>query len=508
VAQGQEAKGDLDGAYQTVSGVVDRLEAYRAELAPIDFLKQGFGDRFGDAYGVAVNLAMRRGRAAEALTAAERLRSRAFADMLARRRVREADQAKAESGAWTLGGDAPGGPPDGVPADSPHMLAAMDSVAFGALATRLTTTIVVYWINDAGSYAWVVQPGGAIHAVVLAITPAQLRRAVRRAADDVPDVAINRSSSGHVTAVVGTRAAYRSLYQQVWAPLTRWLPDAADARVTVIPHGPLFALPFGALLDGRGRYVIERYSMHYAASGAVLDDAAKGAQTAAAPDARRLLVADPQPLPEVANGVRLAGLAAARVEVRTIASMVGPGADQLVGGRASEAAVRAALPGARVAHFATHAIVSDDDPLGSYLMLGRGGVGAGATEKDGRLTASEVAGLSLSADLVVLGACRSARGPVSSDGIAGLTRSFMAAGAPSVIATLWDVSDQPTARVMTQFYAGYLTGLSKDRALRAAQLALLRDLRRGKVTRTVGEGTLTYAEHPHLWAGAILIGAP
>ena len=139
---------------------------------------------------------------------------------------------------------------------------------------------------------------------------------------------------------------------------------------------------------------------------------------------------------------------------------------------------------------------------------GASSAGGPASDRDGRLTASEVAGLSLRAHLVVLGACRSARGPLSSDGIAGLTRAFMAAGAPSVVATLWDVSDRATAKVMTRFYASYLTGTSKDRALRAAQLALLQDLRDGKVTQRVGETTLTYAEHPHLWAGAILIGAP
>ena len=97
---------------------------------------------------------------------------------------------------------------------------------------------------------------------------------------------------------------------------------------------------------------------------------------------------------------------------------------------------------------------------------------------------------------------------MSSDGIAGLTRAFMTAGVPSVIATLWDVSDETTARVMTRFYVGYLAGTSKDRALRTAQLALLRDLRAGRIRTTVAETTLTYAEHPHLWAGAILIGAP
>jgi CHAT domain-containing protein len=61
---------------------------------------------------------------------------------------------------------------------------------------------------------------------------------------------------------------------------------------------------------------------------------------------------------------------------------------------------------------------------------------------------------------------------------------------------------------MTRFYRSYLAGSAKDDALRVAQLALLRDLRAGRVTRTVGETTLTYAEHPHLWAGAILIGTP
>jgi CHAT domain-containing protein len=201
-------------------------------------------------------------------------------------------------------------------------------------------------------------------------------------------------------------------------------------------------------------------------------------------------------------------LTAARAEARAIASLFSTNVDLLVGESASETAVRAGLGTSRVVHFATHALVSDSDPLGSHLMLGAGDAGNRAPEQDGRLTASEVAGLSMTADLVVLGACRSARGPVSSDGIAGLTRAFMTAGAPSVVATLWDVSDQTTARVMTRFYAGYLTGTSKDRALRVAQLALLADLRAGKVRLAVGETTLTYSEHPHLWAGAILIGAP
>ncbi len=94
--------------------------------------------------------------------------------------------------------------------------------------------------------------------------------------------------------VVNSRAAYRALHVMLWAPIEQWLPQDPAARITIVPHGPLFALPFGALLDGRGRYVIERHSLHYAASGAVLDDAATRTQTVAAPAARRLLVADPR----------------------------------------------------------------------------------------------------------------------------------------------------------------------------------------------------------------------
>jgi CHAT domain-containing protein/tetratricopeptide (TPR) repeat protein len=501
LAQVWEARGDLTLAQQTLDGVIEQLERYRSELAPSDFLKQGFGDTFGDAYNVGVRVAMRRGDDPRALTAAERLRSRAFADLLAFRRQREADQAEVETGTWALGGPAMRLPAPGAFADSPHLARALDSGALAALAARLNTTLVVYWLQGAVSYAWVVQPGGAIHGVELGASPGAISRAVARASDATPDVAIDTAASSTVD-----REPYRALYAMLWAPIEAWLPGDADARLTVIPHGPLFALPFGALLDPRGRYVIERFAIHYAASGAVLAEAAGPRPPPA--ETQHLLVADPRPLPSVAAAVRLPPLAGARAEVRAITAMLGAAAELLVGPAASESAVRDGLSRARILHFATHAIVRDADPLGSHLLLAPSGGERPASERDGRLTAGEVAGLRTAADLVVLGACRSARGRISSDGIAGLTRAFMAAGAPSVIATLWDVSDETTARVVTRFFAAYTQGVSKDRALRAAQLALLRDLRAGRMTRKAGEATLTFPEHPHLWAGAVLIGAP
>ncbi len=140
-------------------------------------------------------------------------------------------------------------------------------------------------------------------------------------------------------------------------------------------------------------------------------------------------------------------------------------------------------------------------------MLGAA-ANAATQDHDGRLTASEVAGMTLEGELVVLAACRSARGPISSDGIAGLTRAFQSAGVPTVLATLWDVSDRTTARVVDRFYREWTAGASKDAALRAAQLALIRDLRAGRVTANAGGTRIVYPEHPWLWAAPILIGAP
>jgi CHAT domain-containing protein len=390
--------------------------------------------------------------------------------------------------------------------DSPRSAPALDADGLAALARRLESPVVIYWIHEYGSYVWVVRPDGSVHAASIPLSAGRLRAAIREAVDVPPELQLTRSSSGVVKAAVGSREVYRELYEALWQPIEPWLPSVPGARVAVIPHGPLLALPFGALSDRSGTYLVERFSLHYAASGTVLLEALD--RMARPADATRaLLVADPAPVPSSGTDAGQAPLPGARVEVESIARMLAGSADVLVGRQATETAVRAALPGARVVHFATHALVDDADPLGSHLVLGAG-ANSGAQDHDGRLTASEVAGMTLESELVVLAACRSARGPISSDGIAGLTRAFQSAGVPTVLATLWDVSDRTTARVVNRFYREWTAGASKDAALRAAQLALIRDLRAGRVTANVGGTRVIYPEHPWLWAAPILIGAP
>jgi len=155
-----------------------------------------------------------------------------------------------------------------------------------------------------------------------------------------------------------------------------------------------------------------------------------------------------------------------------------------------------------------HAFADEGGDRDPFIALASSRGVHGAHEVDGRLTASEIYALPLTADLVVLSACRSASGKISSDGIADLSRAFIAAGAPSVVASLWEAADAPTAILMKAFYRAYAAGESKDRALRDAQLHLLRELRAGHVTVDANGTRATLPEHPMFWAGFVLQGRP
>ena len=114
----------------------------------------------------------------------------------------------------------------------------------------------------------------------------------------------------------------------------------------------------------------------------------------------------------------------------------------------------------------------------------------------------------MGADLVVLSACRSGRGRVTGDGVAGFTRAFISAGARTVVASLWDAPDEPARRLMASFYRQLAGGHDKAESLRAAQLARLADLRAGRVKVTSPAGEVVLPPHPALWAGFRVHGLP
>jgi CHAT domain-containing protein len=299
------------------------------------------------------------------------------------------------------------------------------------------------------------------------------------------------------------RAAWQALYQLLIRCVRDQLPTAPGSRIAIVPHGPLFLLSFAALQDEDGRYLLEKYTLHYAPTVGLLQLTHDKRLPSGSPK-RFLLIADPASMPARPDGQRLVPLPGARREVTAIAPLLaGSSVTVLTGHQANISDVRHRMRDATVIHFATHGIMRDDAPFGSFLALGRSALGV---EDDGRLTADEIYGLDLRADIVVLSACRTALGEISGDGIAGLTRAFFYAGASSVVATMWDVADEPTVHLMPEFYRLLVRGRDKARSLRGAQLKLLADLRAGRIKIASSVGETTLAEDPFFWAGFVLVG--
>jgi CHAT domain-containing protein len=182
-----------------------------------------------------------------------------------------------------------------------------------------------------------------------------------------------------------------------------------------------------------------------------------------------------------------------REEANAIASLAGErSVFKATDFRASRATVLdGTLQGHRIVHFATHGVLDNQRPALSGLILSlfdeRG------APQNGFLRLHDIYNMRLDADLVVLSACQTALGKeIRGEGLVGLTRAFMYAGAPRVVATLWQVSDLATAELMKRFYRGVLQQkLPPSAALRAAQRQMARDPRWAS---------------PYYWAGFVMQG--
>ena len=500
-ARANAALGQQDDAIADARGALETYERIRQSLLPLDFVKRGYADLIQGVFDFTVGAFEEAGRHAEAVETAEAARGRALADLMASRTQVASDGAPSpganrEAAALLTGAGRADAAPAGL--DSPVATRALSARELSTLAAAHHTTIVSYWVGAERSFVWVIRGDGAVYSATLPVTRARLQQLVDRASL-APTIAVEG------VAVKPDRAelALRRLYDTLIAPIDALLP-APGARLTLMPHGPLFSLSFAALTSRRGRYLVERYALHDVPSGAVL---ALGASRQASQATGWLLVADPQPRP--AGAARLPALPGAAREIAA-ASATAPvhAVRRLAGAAASERAFRAALAEARVVHVAAHAVVPERDVAGAFLAFGPTRNGAPASDADGRLSSAEIYDLPINADLVVLSACRSGRGRITGDGVAGFTRAFISAGARTVVASLWDAPDQTTRRVMAGFYRQLAAGHDKAESLRAAQRALLADLRAGRVKVGSPAGEVVLPPHPALWAGFRVHGLP
>jgi CHAT domain-containing protein/Tfp pilus assembly protein PilF len=303
------------------------------------------------------------------------------------------------------------------------------------------------------------------------------------------------------------RRMARELDHRLMEPLRALLGDST--RLLMSPEGPLNLLPVQALVDERGRYLVERYSISYLSSGRDL----LRMQTARSSHTPAVIVADPTfdepdgaPMLQIASSRRgttiaadlkdlyFAPLAGTAQEARAIHSLI-PNARMLTGRDATESTLKH-VDAPSILHIATHGFFLPGSSGNPLLRSGLALAGANrrnGDDDDGIFTALEASGLNLwGTRLVTLSACDSGIGEVhSGEGVYGLRRAFVLAGAESLVMSLWPVSDSVTREMMTAFYAGLQRGLGRGEALRQVQLAILK--RKGR-------------EHPFYWASFIQSG--
>jgi CHAT domain-containing protein len=316
----------------------------------------------------------------------------------------------------------------------------------------------------------------------------------------------------------------RSLVQPPWT-LARDLGRRLDARLMqpvrehldamtqllLAPEGLLNLIPFGALVDERDRYLIETFSFNYLASGRDLLRPEKHDK----PRSPALIVADPnfdvegpaiasaQPGPASTqaarsrnfSGIRFDSLPGTAAEARALKHIL-PDAVTLTGLQATETALKQ-IKGPRILHVATHGFFLEDQGTNpSEASRRRGNTGHTAENPmlrsglaftganlfrsgndDGILTALEAAGLDLvGTRLVVLSACDTGAGDVKNgEGVFGLRRAFVVAGAETILMSLFQVEDEATKSLMVDYYRRLAQGEGRTEALRQAQLAFLQD---------------------------------
>ena len=339
--------------------------------------------------------------------------------------------------------------------------------------------------QDSELFIWVVKPTGEI-----AFRRVDLKFLQQEKTSLENLVATSRILKGPRTRQ--GEAARAKLHQLAIAPIADLLPTDPNARVIFIPQESMFLLPFPALRDTAGRYLIEKHTILTAPAIDVLTLTNQQRQQLAAkypepPQGKEVLVVGNPTMPTLKKrgekAYRLASLPASEQEAKEIAKLLNTQA--IVGDRATKVNILQQLPSARLIHLATHGLLDDIRELGVPGAIAL----APSANDDGFLTAGEILKLKLNAELVVLSACDTGQGKVTGDGVIGLSRSLIVAGVPSTIVSLWAVPDVASALLMTEFYRHLASNPDKAQALRQAMLT-----------------TMKQYPQPDNWAAFTLIG--
>lgn len=270
---------------------------------------------------------------------------------------------------------------------------------------------------------------------------------------------------------LGYRTAAQALYTRVFGQSARTL--RGKTRLVIVPDGPLWSLPFQALVSPQGKHLIEESSVFYAPSLTAVHAMQRLARGNSAPGRTLLAMAA---LPETTR------------EAQQLGALYGAqSSNVIVGDKVNKERWKTDAPRYRILHVATHGILNSNSPLSSYLVM----------NGDNVITAREILKMNLQADLTVLSACETARGKFRfGEGLIGMSWAFLVAGTPTTVVSQWKVDSASTSELMLAFHRNLkvksgspLSG--RAQALREAELQLLAS---------------PQYKHPFYWAGFVMIG--
>lgn len=538
------ASGDAVGAAQAFSAAIQALESQAARLGGGRRTEEGFSAEYSDYYRdlVGVQISLKQGE--EAFGTLERFRAQVLLRMLAERDLdfskdapeeflreqkrlafeREKVQGRMEdlSPEEDLEGiesclrqlrqihERQEAVEERIRKASPALASLQYPHPMGAgeiMAALDPGTLLLTWSVGRNASALFALDRDGLETFALPVSRRELEIQVRRFRKEVGD---------------RTEVNSRQLADRLLGPARGRIAKAR--RLLIIPDGPLHFLPFAALPDpsARGCYLVERCPVHQAVSGTTyvqMRKTRRGKKETAlvgfgAPEYAPHGEASERASRPQGAAPTLAPLPYAREELEAVGKLYRGTATLFLGEGATEEAAKAVGTGPTLIHFACHGTVDARFPLDSYLTLStppRKGEGL----DNGLLQAWEIfEQMRIDADLVTLSACDTGLGKeTGGEGLVGLTRAFQYAGAQSVLASLWSVSDESTANLMVRVYSHLKAGKSKDQALRLAQIEMIQSKAMDAVqpqSRPPSHPSSLIPRpdysHPFYWAGFILNG--
>lgn len=433
-----------------------------------------------------VDVYVRTNQPYNALAVAEKGRARAFLDMLSSRRTgRKVESfevplssqvqpsasptlvamAKPEAGSRSVSVIPRASQIYASSAVSPVNAAAPDIAEIKTLVQNSKSTVLEYYLLPDKIIVWVIDPDSNIH--MLPPIPLSKQQVTERVSLAYEAITHQPKNKDEVALLARRRQdLLRELYDLLMKPVEAYLPKDEQALVTIIPHGPMFMVPFAALISEDGKFFVEKHTISYSPAIGVMRATQKLEQTASKESDRLLAFGNP-----ITKAIEFLGtLPFSEKEVKNIATLFGEQNSVVkIGQDANKKAFEELAPQFSEVHLATHGLVDEEHPMQSSLIL------APTNTDDGLLTVKDILAMKeLKAKLVVLSACQTGRGKITGDGIIGLSRAFIIAGTPSVLVSQWNVDDIVTEFQMKSFYKSYLGHAGKSKSLRQAQIETIK----------------------------------